>query len=163
MLSNVDLFKEKLLTAPLHQYMPQYQGSGDFQSASQFMLAHFTMLLKNPNKRLYSHFTCATVSCRFVAVLAVPRSMFATDSVRGLAGQGADSIRARSPTRLHHTQQSQCNRLDLKLSDVSNISQAFTFRFRFRLSLADFGPIPLDGPDEPADAVSKDAHISFVR
>jgi len=59
-LNKTDLFREKLKVSPLAHYMPQYQGDGDWQSASQFMLGHFTALLKNPNKRLYSHFTCAT-------------------------------------------------------------------------------------------------------
>lgn len=59
-LNKTDLFKAKLRVSPLQHYMPQYQGDGDWQSASAFMLQHFTSLLKNPNKRLYSHFTCAT-------------------------------------------------------------------------------------------------------
>lgn len=59
-LNKTDLFKAKLEFSPLHVYMPAYQGSNDWASASQFMLTHFTYLLKNPNKRLYSHFTCAT-------------------------------------------------------------------------------------------------------
>ena len=40
--------------------MPAYEGPSDYGSASQYMLGHFSALLKNPNKRLYSHFTCAT-------------------------------------------------------------------------------------------------------
>lgn len=68
-LNKTDLFREKLKVSPLAHYMPQYQGDGDWQSASQFMLGHFTALLKNPNKRLYSHFTCATVSAAYCAYL----------------------------------------------------------------------------------------------
>ncbi|KAL7004825.1 guanine nucleotide-binding protein subunit alpha [Cystobasidiomycetes sp. EMM_F5] len=59
-LNKTDLFKAKLLTSPLGQYMQAYEGPGDWGSASQYMLAHFTALLKNPQKRLYSQFTCAT-------------------------------------------------------------------------------------------------------
>lgn len=57
---HTDLFKNKLRISPLNHYMPNYMGDNDFQSASNFMLHHFTSLLRNPNKRLYSHFTCAT-------------------------------------------------------------------------------------------------------
>lgn len=59
-MTKTDLFRQKLQVSPLHQYMPQYMGDNDWPSASQFMLSHFTSLLRNPNKRLYSHFTCAT-------------------------------------------------------------------------------------------------------
>ena len=68
-LNKTDLFRDKLKVSPLAHYMPQYQGDGDWQSASQFMLGHFTALLKNPNKRLYSHFTCATVSNLLLVLL----------------------------------------------------------------------------------------------
>ena len=56
----IDLFKNKLRVSPLNHYMPNYVGDNEFGSASAFMLHHFTSLLRNPNKRLYSHFTCAT-------------------------------------------------------------------------------------------------------
>lgn len=59
-LNKTDLFREKLRSSPLNHYMPQYIGDNDWPSASSFMLNHFSNLLRNPNKRLYSHFTCAT-------------------------------------------------------------------------------------------------------
>lgn len=59
-MNKTDLFKAKLAVSPLAHYMPQYQGDGEWPSASAYMLNHFSSLLKNPSKRLYSHFTCAT-------------------------------------------------------------------------------------------------------
>ncbi|CAO3642605.1 unnamed protein product [Cunninghamella blakesleeana] len=59
-LNKTDIFKEKLLTHPLSECFPDYQGGTDETQARQYVLERFTSLNNSPDKQVYSHFTCAT-------------------------------------------------------------------------------------------------------
>eukprot|EP00041_Stephanoeca_diplocostata_P013122 m.227126 g.227126 ORF g.227126 m.227126 type:complete len:355 (-) comp19222_c0_seq1:135-1199(-) len=60
-LNKVDLFEQKIQTHPLVDYFPEYNGpSGDALKAREFILQMFLKLNKNPSKKIYHHYTCAT-------------------------------------------------------------------------------------------------------
>jgi len=60
-MNKTDLFREKLARSPLKKYFPDFTGAGgDHVSAQKFILDKFLALNKNPTKRIYTHFTCAT-------------------------------------------------------------------------------------------------------
>ncbi|KAJ3372762.1 guanine nucleotide-binding protein subunit alpha, partial [Kappamyces sp. JEL0680] len=63
---------------PLGKYFPEYTGTSrclipgpdEFEPASQFMVEKFTSLNQNPDKQIYSHFTCATDTTQVKFVMA---------------------------------------------------------------------------------------------
>ncbi|KAI9296854.1 putative guanine nucleotide-binding protein alpha-1 subunit [Neoconidiobolus thromboides FSU 785] len=59
-LNKIDILKNKVLTSPVSNYFPEYQGGTDFQSACEFFKGKFLALNKNVEKQIYCHFTCAT-------------------------------------------------------------------------------------------------------
>lgn len=71
-LNKIDLFKQKLDKSPMGKYFPDYTGkdsflsliqktgSGDFESASEYILGRFIALNQSDKKQVYTHFTCAT-------------------------------------------------------------------------------------------------------
>jgi len=69
-LNKVDLFKIKILKSPISKYFPEYTGANEFEPASQFLVEKFTSLNKNPDKQIYSHFTCATDTSQVKFVMA---------------------------------------------------------------------------------------------
>ncbi|CAE1297250.1 GNAQ [Acanthosepion pharaonis] len=61
-LNKKDLLEEKIMTSHLADYFPDYDGpKKDAQAAREFILRMFVDLNPDPDKIIYSHFTCATV------------------------------------------------------------------------------------------------------
>merc|ERR550519_498293 len=60
-LNKKDLLEEKIKTSHLKEYFPHYKGpEQDPQMAREFILQMFVELNPDPEKIIYSHFTCAT-------------------------------------------------------------------------------------------------------
>ncbi|ESN98766.1 hypothetical protein HELRODRAFT_162221 [Helobdella robusta] len=60
-LNKKDLLEEKILYSHLVDYFPEFDGpQKDAQSAREFILKMFVDLNPDPDKIIYSHFTCAT-------------------------------------------------------------------------------------------------------
>lgn len=60
-LNKKDLLEEKIQTSNLRTYFPQYPGNDrDPTAAREFILGMFVELNPDPEKIIYSHFTCAT-------------------------------------------------------------------------------------------------------
>ncbi len=59
-LNKIDLFKEKLETSPMSHYFPDYEGRTDYNEACDFVLDQFVSLNQSEDKKIYTHFTCAT-------------------------------------------------------------------------------------------------------
>nr|BAA93638.1 G protein a subunit q class [Octopus vulgaris] len=60
-LNKKDLLEEKIMTSHLADYFPDYDGpKKDAQAAREFILRMFVDLNPDPDKIIYSHFTCAT-------------------------------------------------------------------------------------------------------
>jgi guanine nucleotide-binding protein G(i) subunit alpha len=59
-LNKKDLFAEKILRSDLSVCFPDYKGGPNYEKASRFMEKKFNALNKNPNRQIYTHFTCAT-------------------------------------------------------------------------------------------------------
>ncbi len=67
-LNKTDVFKNKLINCPFGECFPDYNGPETFECTSQFLLKKFEAANKDPTKRIFSHFTCATdtKSVRFI-------------------------------------------------------------------------------------------------
>ncbi|KAK3095893.1 hypothetical protein FSP39_020449 [Pinctada imbricata] len=60
-LNKKDLLEEKIMMSHLVDYFPEFDGpKKDAQSAREFILRMFVDLNPDPDKIIYSHFTCAT-------------------------------------------------------------------------------------------------------
>uniref|UniRef100_X1YV83 Guanine nucleotide-binding protein subunit alpha n=2 Tax=Capitella teleta TaxID=283909 RepID=X1YV83_CAPTE len=60
-LNKKDLLEEKILNSHLVDYFPEFDGpQKDAQAAREFILKMFVDLNPDPDKIIYSHFTCAT-------------------------------------------------------------------------------------------------------
>jgi len=60
-LNKKDLLEEKIMHSHLVDYFPEYDGPNkDAQAAREFILKMFVELNPDPDKIIYSHFTCAT-------------------------------------------------------------------------------------------------------
>ena len=62
-LNKKDLLEEKIMLSHLVDYFPEFDGYGpkkDAQAAREFILRMFVDLNPDPDKIIYSHFTCAT-------------------------------------------------------------------------------------------------------
>lgn len=62
--NKIDLFKAKLLTSPIKNRFPDYEGDNSYESAAKFIHRNFLQLCRDPNKDIITHFTCATDSQR---------------------------------------------------------------------------------------------------
>lgn len=59
-LNKKDLFEEKIRRSPLEICFPEYPGRNTYEEASAYIQMRFESLNRNPEKEVYSHFTCAT-------------------------------------------------------------------------------------------------------
>jgi len=84
-LNKSDLFKEKLTTAPLNLYFPDYKGSpSDYDQAINFIKRKFLSQNNNPDKLILSHITCATDSSSIVVVFKAVRSFIMNQVLNGI-------------------------------------------------------------------------------
>lgn len=71
LLNKIDLFRKKIITAPLEDYYPDYLGGQDLNLATSFMVKRFTRLYPAKGRRqLYTHATCATDSAQVRVVIS---------------------------------------------------------------------------------------------
>ncbi|XP_074034826.1 guanine nucleotide-binding protein G(q) subunit alpha isoform X2 [Leptinotarsa decemlineata] len=62
-LNKMDILRDKIMYSHLADYFPEFDGpKQDMIAAREYILSMFADLNTNPEKTLYSHFTCATAS-----------------------------------------------------------------------------------------------------
>lgn len=60
-LNKKDIFRKKMANkVPLTKCFPDYDGEATYRAGCKHIKAAFRERVKNPNKRIYTHFTCAT-------------------------------------------------------------------------------------------------------
>ncbi|KAI8330969.1 G protein alpha subunit [Chlamydoabsidia padenii] len=59
-LNKTDIFKQKLVSSPLSDCFPDYQGGTNEEAARDYIKQRFTSINNSPDKQVYTHFTCAT-------------------------------------------------------------------------------------------------------
>jgi len=58
-LNKVDLFKEKIVVKDLSCLFPEYNGGKKYEPAAKFLSERFCNENQQPNRTIYTHFTCA--------------------------------------------------------------------------------------------------------
>lgn len=94
-LNKIDRFKEKLLVSPMKNYFPDYEGTRQMESelpqdkyneivrtggseygnACDYILNRFVSLSQQPEKQIYTHFTCATDTTQIKFVMQAVNGM----------------------------------------------------------------------------------------
>ncbi|KAJ6231680.1 guanine nucleotide-binding protein g(o) subunit alpha [Anaeramoeba flamelloides] len=59
-LNKIDLFKKKIKKKNLSVCFPDYKGGNDYEEVINYIKNRFEEKVKNPEKNLYIHYTCAT-------------------------------------------------------------------------------------------------------
>lgn len=100
-MNKTDIFKNKIKSIPLQHYFPKYRGKihkqlffpfsinfllgGDiYEQASQFLLKQFENLTikNNSNRKVYTHFTCATDTNQIKFVMSVVNDIIIQTSLK---------------------------------------------------------------------------------
>ncbi|KAI4467827.1 gtp-binding protein alpha subunit [Holotrichia oblita] len=82
-LNKKDILEEKIMTSHLIDYFPEFDGPlQDAIAAREFILEMFKNLNVNPNRRIYSHFTCATDTENIRFVFASVKSTVMQDNLQ---------------------------------------------------------------------------------
>ncbi|KAL7313182.1 guanine nucleotide-binding protein subunit alpha [Mucor circinelloides] len=82
-MNKTDIFKKKLTSSPLKLYFPKYKGGSDYDSASRFLMEQFQNLtVKNSDKRVYTHFTCATDTKQIKFVMSAVNDIILQSTLR---------------------------------------------------------------------------------
>ncbi|KAH7720391.1 Guanine nucleotide-binding protein alpha-3 subunit [Aphelenchoides avenae] len=58
-LNKKDLFAEKIKRVAIKTYFPSFKYKQDYKNASQYMIRKFEKQMKNPDRNIYTHLTCA--------------------------------------------------------------------------------------------------------
>jgi len=74
-LNKKDLFEEKLKKTSLSVCFPDYQGKNEFQEAGSYIQNQFFAQMKNSEKVIYPHFTCATDTTNITVVFDAVRDI----------------------------------------------------------------------------------------
>eukprot|EP01110_Echinostelium_bisporum_P002994 TRINITY_DN17332_c0_g1_i1.p1 TRINITY_DN17332_c0_g1~~TRINITY_DN17332_c0_g1_i1.p1 ORF type:complete len:347 (+),score=60.12 TRINITY_DN17332_c0_g1_i1:150-1190(+) len=83
-LNKSDLFKEKVQRVPLNVCFPEYKGANNFEEGAKFVEQKFMSKVKDPEKLVYSHFTCATDTQNVKLVFDVVRSIVVETNLRNM-------------------------------------------------------------------------------
>ncbi|KAG2206821.1 hypothetical protein INT47_007577 [Mucor saturninus] len=82
-MNKTDLFKKKLKTSPLKTYFPKYKGGENYDEACKFLMEQFQALtVKNSDKRVYTHFTCATDTKQIKFVMSAVNDIILQSTLR---------------------------------------------------------------------------------
>ncbi|GAA5813421.1 hypothetical protein MFLAVUS_006899 [Mucor flavus] len=81
-MNKTDLFKKKLNSSPLNAYFPKYKGS-TYDQACKYLMEQFQALtVKCSDKRVYTHFTCATDTRQIKFVMAAVNDIILQSTLR---------------------------------------------------------------------------------
>ncbi|KAI8077191.1 heterotrimeric G protein alpha subunit B [Thamnidium elegans] len=81
-MNKTDLFKKKLNSSPLNAYFPKYKGN-TYDQACQYLMEQFQALtVKCSDKRVYTHFTCATDTKQIKFVMAAVNDIILQSTLR---------------------------------------------------------------------------------
>ncbi|KAI8836746.1 Guanine nucleotide-binding protein G(t) subunit alpha-3 [Chytriomyces hyalinus] len=70
-MNKIDLFRSKLEHAMIEDYFPEFQGPNTYERGSEFFARQFLSLNKNPEKKIYVHFTWATDTKQIKKILTM--------------------------------------------------------------------------------------------
>ncbi|KAL1921274.1 uncharacterized protein VTP21DRAFT_10990 [Calcarisporiella thermophila] len=83
-LNKIDLFREKLPRSPLQHYFPDYQGGSDFEAACEYLQGRFVSLNQSVEKRIYTHFTCATDTTQVKYTIAACNDIIISSNLKSI-------------------------------------------------------------------------------
>lgn len=82
-LNKVDIFSAKVLTSPIGQYFPDYEGDeGDVEAGKVYFKNRFVRLNRSQTKEVYPSFTNATDPALLKIVMASVTDIILTSSLR---------------------------------------------------------------------------------
>uniref|UniRef100_A0A6A7G6L3 GPA1 n=1 Tax=Hirondellea gigas TaxID=1518452 RepID=A0A6A7G6L3_9CRUS len=70
-LNKKDLLEEKLKLTQFCHSFPEYKGNNSYESCSEYIRQMFLSTVTNPNKFIYTHFTCATDESKILRQLFI--------------------------------------------------------------------------------------------
>ncbi|KAI8096793.1 G protein alpha subunit [Halteromyces radiatus] len=83
-LNKTDIFKQKLLTSPLSQCFPDFQGGTDEEAARDYIMKRFVSINNSPDKQVYTHFTCATDTEQVEFVMSAVHDIILQSNLRNV-------------------------------------------------------------------------------
>lgn len=81
-LNKTDIFKTKLLSSPLSNCFPDFNGGADEELAREYIKKRFTSINHSPHKQIYTHFTCATDTEQVEFVLSAVHDIILQNNLR---------------------------------------------------------------------------------
>lgn len=90
-----DLFREKIKTADLTVAFPEYEGGCNYDNAVEFMQSKYESGVKDKNKSVFTHQTCATDTDNVKFVFESVKEIIIQNNLKnkkGLAGGGGDDM-----------------------------------------------------------------------
>ncbi|KAJ3240944.1 guanine nucleotide-binding protein subunit alpha [Chytriomyces hyalinus] len=83
-MNKIDLFREKLSKSPIVDYFPEYNGENSFDRGTEFFASLFTQLNKNPERKIYVHFTWATDTNQIKKILTMVNDVILSMSMSNM-------------------------------------------------------------------------------
>ncbi|KAI8886602.1 guanine nucleotide binding protein, alpha subunit [Backusella circina FSU 941] len=82
-MNKTDIFKKKLKKSPLKDYFPDYKGGDNYETACRFLMEQFQQItIKHADKRIYTHFTCATDTKQIRFVMSAVNDIIIQSTLR---------------------------------------------------------------------------------
>ncbi|ORY49752.1 guanine nucleotide binding protein, alpha subunit [Rhizoclosmatium globosum] len=83
-MNKIDLFRTKLETAMITNYFPEFQGPNTYERGSEFFARQFLQLNKNPEKKIYVHFTWATDTKQIKKILTMVNEIILSSNMASI-------------------------------------------------------------------------------
>ncbi|KAI9342660.1 guanine nucleotide binding protein, alpha subunit [Obelidium mucronatum] len=83
-MNKIDLFRTKLETAMITNYFPEFQGPNTYERGSEFFARQFLTLNKNPEKKIYVHFTWATDTKQIKKILTMVNEIILSSNMASI-------------------------------------------------------------------------------
>ncbi|KAI8618420.1 guanine nucleotide binding protein, alpha subunit [Chytriomyces sp. MP71] len=83
-MNKIDLFRTKLETALIENYFPEFTGPNTYERGSEFFARQFLALNKNPEKKIYVHFTWATDTKQIKKILTMVNEIILSSNMASI-------------------------------------------------------------------------------
>ncbi|KAI8621856.1 guanine nucleotide binding protein, alpha subunit [Chytriomyces sp. MP71] len=83
-MNKIDLFRSKLETALIETYFPEFTGPNTYERGSEFFARQFLSLNKNPEKKIYVHFTWATDTKQIKKILTMVNEIILSSNMASI-------------------------------------------------------------------------------
>lgn len=85
LLNKIDIFRQKINVSPIENYFPDYQGHvNTLDTAKNYFKQRFQRLNRNPDKRVYVHFTDATDTTLLQNVMIAVSDIIINDNLNSI-------------------------------------------------------------------------------